>query len=97
MKKRMKLLGLLLAGSVVLGNYGMVTVNAAQQQSGPVAGVAGEFAGLLTDGHVLEIASGLAEGTEIQAAASEQAALAEQAETEQAEASEHEVPVVASE
>lgn len=97
MKKRMKLLGLLLAGSVVLGNYGMVTVNAAQQQKGPVAGVAGEFAGLLTDGHVLEIASSLAEGTEIQAAASEQAALAEQAETEQAEASEHEVPVVASE
>lgn len=99
MKKRMKLLGLILAGSIVMGSSGMLTVHAAQQQNGngPVAGATGAFAGMLAEGHALAIAGSLAEGTEIQSAMTEQETAAEQAQTEQAEVLEHEVLVVASE
>lgn len=50
MKKRMKLLGLILAGTILTGGSGIIYVDAAQHSAnGPVAGVSGAFTGLLSE------------------------------------------------
>lgn len=98
MKKRMKLLGLLLAGGITVAGYGLSYVDAAQRQAGtgPVAGVSDVFAGMLA----AESAEALGREMMERTAASVEPA-AETPETEGVEehamASEHEVPVVASE
>lgn len=105
MKKRMNLLGLILAGTIVIGGSGMIYVDAAQQgANGPVAGVSGVFTGLLTAKNE-QVASGSEEketavqGRRIAGDMEEEAGALEQPGTdaESAEASVHEVPVVASE
>lgn len=97
MKKRMKLLGLLLAGGIALGSTDVIYVQGAQNQAGGalVAGVSGVFAEMIAEENMQVIASRLVEETQAQRARlEEEAAMAEAAE---AEASVHEVPVVASE
>lgn len=97
MKKRMKLLGLLLAGGIALGSSDVIYVQGAQNQAGgaPVAGVSEVFAEMIAEENMQAIASRLVEETQAQRARlEEEAAMAEDAE---AEASVHEVPVVASE
>ena len=51
MKKRMKLLGLLLAGGIALGSSDVIYVQGAQNQAGgaPVAGVSEVFAEMIAE------------------------------------------------
>lgn len=89
MSKRKKMLGLLLAGTIAVSGSGMIYAEAAQQTGkGVVAGVSSVFSDL--------IAENKASGS---AAASEKnlAAVPEPEITEEASASVHDVPVVASE
>lgn len=103
MKKRMKLLGLLLAGGIALGSTDVIYVQGAQNQAGgaPVAGVAEVFAEMIAENDVQAIANRLVEETKAQRTRmAEEATVAEAVaiqEATEAEASVHEVPVVASE
>lgn len=66
MKKRMTRLALLLAGGVMIGSYGGLTVRAAEQavNAAPVAGISGVFGEFLMSEGVLEIANQLVDAGE---------------------------------
>lgn len=66
MKKRMTRLALLLAGGIMLGSYGRVTVRAAEQvvNVAPVAGISGVFGEFLMGEGVLHIANQLVDASE---------------------------------
>lgn len=89
MNKRMKILSLLLAGSIVMGT-GLVYTEAAQRQksNGPVAGVSGIFVDMVSDADIDAVK--ISENVEV----NEPVVAAEETE---AEVAENEVPVTASE
>lgn len=89
MNKRMKILSLLLAGSIVMGT-GLVYTEAAQRQksNGPVAGVSGIFVDMVSDADIDTVK--ISENVEV----NEPVVAAEETE---AEVAENEVPVTASE
>lgn len=105
----MKLLGLLLAGSIAVGSSGLLYVEAAQRQvaKGPYAGISGVVTGLLTEESITASTEGTGKDTKESAQDSEGQALKRSAETQkekeqtedtqEGEISVHEVPVVESE
>lgn len=109
MRKRMKLLGLLLAGSIAVGSSGLLYVEAAQRQvaKGPYAGISGVVTGLLTEESMTASTEGTGKDTKESAQDSAGQALKRSAETQkekeqtedtqEGEISVHEVPVVESE
>lgn len=111
MRKRMKLLGLLLAGSIAVGSSGLLYVEAAQRQvaNGPYAGISGVVTGLLTEESMTASAEGTGKDTKESAQDSGGETLKRSAETQkqkekeqtedtqEGETSVHEVPVVESE
>lgn len=108
MKKRMRILGILLSGTILLGSSGVIYAeNAGLQSRGEItAGVSGVVGALLEQGQAaiavgLTAENGIAEAKATgRNAARPEGAAAASAENEEialAEASAHEVPVVASE
>lgn len=105
----MKLLGLLLAGSIAVGSSGLLYVEAAQRQvaKGPYAGISGVVTGLLTEESMTASTEGTGKDAKESAQDSAGQALKRSAETQkekeqtedtqEGEISVHEVPVVESE